>query len=1105
MLLDKIVSVDGRFQRSVNIQFDNFANGFFEGFKAPLSSEYILERTCSHSSESNHNSFTWTGPYGSGKSSLALALETMTLGQKNAYEAVENCFSKGFPARVLKLLAPKFSKRRCINIVGTTINPEHMFREHLKRYSKMSEDQFSDASIIEILEEVYSTKVDEDDGIIVFVDEMGKCLESASKGNGDVYLFQEIAELANRSDGRFIFIGILHQSFAEYAGRLSQESKREWSKIEGRFIDLSLNVSGEEQIELIARAIQCADGGSCSTTAKIVANEIIRRRPGTSSGMASLLARCWPLHPGVTALLGPLSRRSYGQNQRSIFGFLNSQEPSSFQQFLKVAHKSDLYAVSDLWDYMKQNLDQSIYHSSDGHKWATHSEAVDRCLSLHEEPKYLKLIKAISVLDLFKEQSGLYPTKPILESLRIFQDSKDLDFALESLEAKSLIVYRTFNESFSIFAGSDFDIETEIAKELANVTNEEAEMSLEFSPIMAKRHYHRTGTSRWFTTKLLTSVEALQAAPEEIERTKLAGGFILTNDTPIIRDFVSKNDGSNGETSRLIFGFTVLTDSLLSLAKESLALKNILLQNPKLLGDEVGRREVEERLSFLAIELGAKKEMLLTKANWHHGGNDLGTMSMKALNQYASKVCDNIYNKTIVLKNELLNRKKPSSTARAAQNELIRRILTRRNEPLLGMTSYSADRGIFESLILDKGIFLEGGGFADPRKKEIFSSYEELWIATDGFIKSNEGKAVSVTEIYDFWAKEPFGISHGLFTLLLILYCSTSRDNLIIYRDELFLSEFLESDGLLVANNPKSYSLKWIELGSKEKRFMLNLANLMVTLHGHNEVIEVNPLEIGRAIVSWFDGLHPLTQRTLRLSKETLKVRDVLKNANDPSKLIFSDFRSLVSKEGTLEELSAVFQELNEDYSSKIDKLSGLMLDALGVQNDKPASLAELRARAANIRGLKDKSNLGPFILKLSSYSGEFKDKEFLASFAAGKPTTMWYDGDYDKAQLALVELAQQFNKLEAYSYLENRPPLRRGITILQTTDNGAPISIDFSTLETDTGRIQKLTDEIVSLLDGKDNENTNVILSALAKVTEEYIRQMPSVLRADGENGDDK
>ena len=118
----------------------------------------------------------------------------------------------------------------------------------------------------------------------------------------------------------------------------------------------------------------------------------------------------------------------------------------------------------------EKNLDQSIYHSSDGHKWATHSEAVDRCLSLHEEPKYLKLIKAISVLDLFKEQSGLYPTKPILESLRIFQDSKDLDFALESLEAKSLIVYRTFNESFSIFAGSDFDIETEIAKELANVT-----------------------------------------------------------------------------------------------------------------------------------------------------------------------------------------------------------------------------------------------------------------------------------------------------------------------------------------------------------------------------------------------------------------------------------------------------------------------------------------------------------------------------------------------------------------------------------------------------------------------------------------------------------
>ena len=45
------------------------------------------------------------------------------------------------------------------------------------------------------------------------------------------------------------------------------------------------------------------------------------------------------MHPIVSSLLGPISRRRFGQNQRSIFGFLNSSEPLGFQDFLKEHEK----------------------------------------------------------------------------------------------------------------------------------------------------------------------------------------------------------------------------------------------------------------------------------------------------------------------------------------------------------------------------------------------------------------------------------------------------------------------------------------------------------------------------------------------------------------------------------------------------------------------------------------------------------------------------------------------------------------------------------------------------------------------------------------------
>ena len=79
----------------------------------------------------------------------------------------------------------------------------------------MNEDSKTQTKILRAIEK----KIDENrdnGGILLFVDEMGKLLEAASAGNGDVYFYQLLAELASRSNGRFVFIGILHQTFQEY-------------------------------------------------------------------------------------------------------------------------------------------------------------------------------------------------------------------------------------------------------------------------------------------------------------------------------------------------------------------------------------------------------------------------------------------------------------------------------------------------------------------------------------------------------------------------------------------------------------------------------------------------------------------------------------------------------------------------------------------------------------------------------------------------------------------------------------------------------------------------------------------------------------------------
>ena len=164
--------------------------------------------------------------------------------------------------------------------------------------------------------------------MILFLDEMGKFLEAAARDGSDIYVFQQLAEAASRSEGRFLVIGVLHQAFEEYGQRLSHEARDEWAKIQGRFIDLAVNTAGDEQIGLMARAIESdhcppTPGGLASSVAALA----WRGPAGDSVRFASMLEGCWPLHPVVACLLGPVSRRRFGQNQRSIFGFLNSAEP----------------------------------------------------------------------------------------------------------------------------------------------------------------------------------------------------------------------------------------------------------------------------------------------------------------------------------------------------------------------------------------------------------------------------------------------------------------------------------------------------------------------------------------------------------------------------------------------------------------------------------------------------------------------------------------------------------------------------------------------------------------------------------------------------------
>ncbi|EQD81128.1 ATP-binding protein, partial [mine drainage metagenome] len=187
---------------------------------------------------------------------------------------------------------------------------------------------------------------------------MGKFLEGAATDGADIYFFQELAEAASRARGRLVIVGILHQAFEQYASRLGREARDEWGKIHGRFSDVPLIAGVDEVIDLLGRAIVTDQGHSeTAQSVEAIAKSIRSRRPGTPADFAVRLDKCWPLHPITAVVLGPMSRRRFGQNERSVFGFLASAEPGGFQDFLRAepAATHELFGPDRFWDYLRIN------------------------------------------------------------------------------------------------------------------------------------------------------------------------------------------------------------------------------------------------------------------------------------------------------------------------------------------------------------------------------------------------------------------------------------------------------------------------------------------------------------------------------------------------------------------------------------------------------------------------------------------------------------------------------------------------------------------------------------------------------------------------------
>ena len=1103
-LSDRVV-ISRRFRRAIRIDTDLRDPSAIEGFVCPGSSATVLETMARHVSETDQGAFTWTGPYGSGKSSLAVALSAALSGDHQIRDMATVAIGERTVAAVQDALPPRAKGWRVLPVVGRRDRPAQVVGEAIEKARLVRNKRYtawSDEAVFDVLQRIARKTPTQTGGLLVLIDEMGKFLEGAAYDGTDIYFFQQLAELASRSNRRLIVVGILHQAFEEYAHRLSREMRDEWAKIQGRFADLAVNASPEEQLDLLARAIKTDQeppmpDGIASRVAALTREQ----------AASDVLEDCWPLHPVVACLLGPISRRRFGQNQRSIFGFLNSTEPRGFQDFLRNANNPQLYTPELLWDYLRFNMEPSIMASPDGHRWAMAVDALDRCLAADGDDLHIGLLKTIAIVDLFKERSGLIPS---LELLRIAMPEvcgTAIEKAVDELQEGSLVIYRKYSDSFSIFEGSDFDIERAVDEAYGSIGELDFARLSELAglqPVIAKRHYHDTGTLRWCDTAIVPLSEIESAVSDYRASYGSVGAFFLTlpsqgDSQETVERIVHKAvDGSNGRD--IVIGIPERSSwTITALAKDLMALEHVKDDTLELRGDRVARIEVQARISDLQGYIASELNRAQDSALWHRSRAEPRRLDHAQLNSLASDIADSRYPTAPRIHNELLNRVKPSSNANAARNALLRHMAVHNGRERLQIEGYPPEGGLFDSLLGATKLYRRteaGWGFQVP-DMEIGdpSNLAPAWMVAATYLKENAHTSVSLTDVYDLWRQPPYGIRDGLLPVLAVAFIQSRSREVALYREGVFQSRLTDLDVQYLTNNPTDIQVRWMELSQTSRELLSDIAEIVRDMDPDNTLSHIEPIDVARGLVSIYDRLPAWVGRTQRLSANAKRVRQLFKQASDPNQFIFDDIPQLLGNDRettqTIREVAEVVREgldeLRAAYPDMLHRLREILLTELGVPNASRHNLEELRRRAENVQQLSGDLRLEAFILRISQFHGSDADMESLASMAANKPSFQWTDADIDRSTIELADMARRFNWHEAFAHVKGRRDHRLAMAVVVGLD-GEPLHDEFEVTDHQQARVEALIDQVRATLSQSGEDEQNIVLAALARITAEYL-----------------
>ena len=591
-----------------------------------------------------------------------------------------------------------------------------------------------------------------------------------------------------------------------------------------------------------------------------------------------------------------------------------------------------------------------------------------------------------------------------------------------------------------MWEGSDvnLDEEYEIARNrigTGNITTRLKDIIV-LHPIVARSHYIRTGTLRYFKVEVIDGNEAALYTALATDFRPASGCIIYVlsgsaqerqNLVKLAQEITRTDTQTN---CQFIFAFPRPLIGLEAAIQEVEIWQWIRGNVKPLQGDPVARQEVNSQIVYARDRLIQLAGQILhlggfkfdpTASEWIHRGNVLTPTSDLEFQRWLSQLLDQTYTQSPHIKNELINRDDLSSSAAAARRNLLQAMIEKEHEAELSFTGNPPEYTIYRSL-------LKAGGFHNKDNDHFVfgepnDDWQPAWQAIYTFLQKTHNGRRSLSELFTILKEPPIGLKNGVIPVILCAMLLSNRNQIALYENGVFVPELRIEVFERMSRVVETFEIQQYKSDDKTQGTFHALQSILASLDPTN--IEVHSgdmyiLETIKPLILFVAKLPSYTKKTKRLElPETWAVRETLLRASDPYKLLFYDLPTVLSypvdSREFIERLKACLSDLQRAYPKLLDDIEQQIRCAFGLEGEFEGVRQQLYTRAKPLIGFTVEKSLALFVREISRMDLDNRDWREVAGRAVnqGLPPDQWNDLQLMDFQVRIVQIASDFIRLE--------------------------------------------------------------------------------------------